>query len=137
MLTEAEGEALEGMVQGLIDRYGNAHVNPPQVLYVDRDCCSQGGMMGKFRASWPDLQVRLDIWHFLRRIASAVNTEAHPLYAPFMQDLSRAIYMFDRGDVEALRSAKQSEAEEKQVKQKHSVKIFRNTAFLRTSLCFI
>ena len=39
MLTDAEGDCLDEMAQGLVSRYKRSHVEPPKVLYVDRDCC--------------------------------------------------------------------------------------------------
>ena len=39
MLTDAEGDCLDEMAQGLVSRYEQSHVEPPKVLYVDRDCC--------------------------------------------------------------------------------------------------
>lgn len=58
---------------------------------------------------WDELQVRLDIWHFMRRFAAGVITEAHQLYGTFMARLSRCIFELDPDDVAALRLAKQGE----------------------------
>ena len=44
ILTESEGEeALKPMVTGLMHRYQKAAVDPPTLLYTDKDCCSQSG----------------------------------------------------------------------------------------------
>ena len=51
VLTESEGEeALKPMVDGLMHRYQKAAVQPPTLLYTDRDCCSQNGP-SKYQAS--------------------------------------------------------------------------------------
>ena len=43
ILTESEGaEGLRPMAQGLMERYQQARVDPPIILYSDRDCCAQG-----------------------------------------------------------------------------------------------
>ena len=48
ILTESEGEeALKPMVTGLMHRYQKAAVDPPTLLYTDKDCCSQSGPAGK------------------------------------------------------------------------------------------
>ncbi|KAK5612413.1 hypothetical protein CRENBAI_007039 [Crenichthys baileyi] len=60
-------------------------------------------------AEWNELQVCLDIWHFMRRFAAGVITEAHQLYGIFMARLSRCIFELDPEDVAALRLAKQGE----------------------------
>ncbi|XDV25488.1 hypothetical protein PO909_029404 [Leuciscus waleckii] len=58
---------------------------------------------------WDELQVRLDICHFMRRFAAGVITEAHQLYGTFMTRLFRCIFEVDPDDVPALRLAKQGE----------------------------
>lgn len=47
VLTTAEGAGLEELCQGIVRRYQNAGEPEPEVIYVDRDCCSQSG--GIFR----------------------------------------------------------------------------------------
>ncbi|GFR59667.1 hypothetical protein ElyMa_003513500, partial [Elysia marginata] len=58
---------------------------------------------------WKYLVVRLDIWHFMRRLASCVSSESHPLYATFLRKLSAAIFQWDEGDVKRLQVAKAKE----------------------------
>ena len=50
---------------------------------------------------WSDICVRLEIWHLIRRIASAGTTESHPLYATFMARLSQCTW---NGQVKIARS---------------------------------
>lgn len=93
VLTTAEGQGLKDMTSGLVRRYKNAGVDPPRVLYVDRDCCSKA--VPKMFHPWKNLIVRLDIWHFMRRLARAVKTESHQLYGVFMSKLSACIFEWD------------------------------------------
>ncbi|XP_061651844.1 uncharacterized protein LOC133488233 [Phyllopteryx taeniolatus] len=82
---------------------------PPQLLYVDRDCCCATGK-GKVAAmfgDWKDLMVQLDVWHLMRRFARGVTTDAHILYGPFMARLSLAIFEWDAEDRNLLRRAEQ------------------------------
>ncbi|XP_057697756.1 uncharacterized protein LOC130919232 isoform X1 [Corythoichthys intestinalis] len=113
VLTAEEGHGLRPMAAGLVRRYREAGVAPPAILYVDRDCCTpheQGQSLVRATfAEWDELQVHLDIWHFMRRFAAAVITEAHQLYGIFMARLSRCIFELDPEDVTALRLAKQGE----------------------------
>ena len=51
----------------------------------------------------------MDSWHFMRRIAKACSNESHPLYCPFMQKVSSAIFEWDLADVATLRTAKEGE----------------------------
>nr|XP_022334110.1 uncharacterized protein LOC111131067 [Crassostrea virginica]XP_022334111.1 uncharacterized protein LOC111131067 [Crassostrea virginica] len=71
-------------------QYRDARVDPPEVLYVDRDCCGPNYVGNKFE-DWGAAQVRLDIWHYICRISSCCTTEFHPLYAQFKHQLSRGI----------------------------------------------
>ncbi len=117
VLTAGEGQALDNMAAGLVKRYREAGEAPPKVMYVDRDCCSQHGpcRVKAMFAGWDELQVRLDIWHFMRRFAAGVTTEAHPLYGIFMARLSTCIFEWDPEDVAALRRAKEGELAAKRV----------------------
>jgi len=47
VLTTAEGAGLEELCQGVVRRYQNAGEPEPEVIYVDRDCCSQSGEIFK------------------------------------------------------------------------------------------
>ncbi|XP_056116177.1 uncharacterized protein LOC130092361 [Rhinichthys klamathensis goyatoka] len=108
VLTAQEGAGLDMMVDGLVKRYQQASVDPPAVLYVDCGCCTDVGetkLKTRFRG-WPDLMIRLDIWHFMRRIAVGCTTDAHQLYPIFMSQLSACIFEWDAADVSMLRKAK-------------------------------
>ena len=48
VVTAAEGAGLDAMFWGLQDRYRDARVDPPEVLYVDRDCCGPNYVGNKF-----------------------------------------------------------------------------------------
>lgn len=81
VLTAEEGPGLDNMVSGLINRYCQAGVASPLLLYVDCGCCIEKGQ-SKLQArfgGWPDLIIRLDIWH-MRRLAVGCTTDAHPIH---------------------------------------------------------
>lgn len=105
------------MAAGLMTRYRLAGEASPKIMYMDRDCCRQHGpcRVNAMFAEWDELQVRLDIWHFMRRFAAGVTTEAHPLYGIFMARLSTCIFEWDPEDVAALRRAKEGELTAKKV----------------------
>jgi hypothetical protein len=107
VLTAGEGYGLESMMKGVIDRYRQAEVSPPVLLYVDCNCCGESSINSVFRDShaWPDLEIRLDIWHFMRRFATAVTTESHRLYSVFMSQLSHCIFQWDKDDLDLLKKA--------------------------------
>ena len=58
---------------------------------------------------WYVSQIRLDIWHFMRRIARGCVSESHPLYGTFMGSLSSCIFEWDEADFNKLMSAKRGE----------------------------
>jgi len=100
VLTASEGAGLADMAAGLVRRYKQASQPAPLLLYVDRDCCSSA--TNHLFPQWTELQVRLDVWHFMRRLASCCTTEAHHLYGTFMSKLSACIFEWDKDDVELL-----------------------------------
>ncbi len=53
--------------------------------------------------------MRLDIWHFMRRLARGCTTESHPLYGTFMSQLSSCVYEWEERDVDLLMDAKKHE----------------------------
>ncbi|XP_022110160.1 uncharacterized protein LOC110989819 isoform X2 [Acanthaster planci] len=108
VLTAAEGQGLRKITRGLVERYQDAGVPPPpEVVYVDRDCC--GTRTSGLFNGWPNLQVRLDIWHFMRRFASTCSTESHQLYPFFLWRLSARIFSWSAEDVNRLREAKMNQ----------------------------
>ena len=111
VLTAQEGPGLDPMVSGLIERYTQAGAAPPVLLYVDCGCCSEEGqpkLQAKF-GGWPDLKIRLDIWHFMRRLAVGCTTDAHALYPLFMSRLSVCLFEWDAEDVALLRRVKREQ----------------------------
>lgn len=111
MTTSESLSNLDRMV-GLMERYAKALQPNPVVLYTDRDCCKAGDEKSKFQQlfhRWENLLVRLDSWHFMRRISKACTNESHPLYGVFMGKLSSAIFEWDQKDVDLLRQAKRGE----------------------------
>ncbi|XP_060927146.1 uncharacterized protein LOC133001557 [Limanda limanda] len=112
VLTAQEGPAVDIMAADLIRRHSNAGVAPPQLLYVNTECCREGTVQTKLKqrfGGWPDLIVRLDIYHFMKRLASGCTKDAHPLHPTFMAKLSSCIFKWDSGDVALLRRAKRAQ----------------------------
>lgn len=110
VLTASEGFGLGPMIEGLIKRYRVAGVAPPEILYVDRDCCGNTLLRRMFE-EWERMIIRLDVWHFMRRFAVGCTTDSHQLYATFMSRLSHCIFMWDQVDLAALKKAKHAELE--------------------------
>lgn len=92
-------------------------MDPPELLYVDTGCCIDKGqsMLQTRFGEWPNLKIRLDIWHFMRRLATGCTTDAHPLYPIFMARLSECIFEWDPHDIALLRRAKREQLEEEGV----------------------
>ncbi|XP_057189356.1 uncharacterized protein LOC130554003 [Triplophysa rosa] len=118
VLTASEGFGLAPMAAGIIKRYRDAGVPPPELLYVDRDCCGSTYLKKMFE-EWTNMEVRLDIWHFMRRIAVGCTTDSHQLYATFMARLSRCIFMWDQEDLHRFIVAKRAELESQLMQPSH------------------
>ncbi len=103
--------ALKPMADGLVKRYKDAGQEPPRVLYTDRECCgdNNGSKYNQLFDGWPNLMVRLDIYHYMRRFALGVTSESHPLYAVFMGRMASCIFEWDGTDVKRLEQAKREE----------------------------
>lgn len=75
-------------------------------------CCMEAGGETKLKVrfgGWPDLVVRLDIFHFKGRLAGGCTTDTHALYPIFMSSLSACIFELDPLDVSLLRRAKRGQ----------------------------
>ncbi|XP_023184849.1 uncharacterized protein LOC111607158 [Xiphophorus maculatus] len=114
VLTTGEGAGLEELCQGIVMRFRNAGEPEPQILYVDRDCCSESGVPPVLEWFRPwKTKVRLDIFHYMRRFTTGLTTEHHPLYGTFCSKLSCCIFEWDQDDVSCLKEAKRSELKKK------------------------
>ena len=59
------------------------------------------------------MPVRLDIWHFMRRLARGCTTEQHQLYPFFLRRLSACIFTWSADDLQRLIAAKKGQLSEK------------------------
>ena len=95
-------------------RYRDAAEPEPEIIYVDRDCCSVAGIPPVLTWFHPwRCHVRLDIWHWMRRFNSGLTTEHHPLYGTWCTRLSSCIFVWDPEDLALYRMAKESEYKNK------------------------
>ncbi|KAH3735329.1 hypothetical protein DPMN_041820 [Dreissena polymorpha] len=103
VMTSSEGHGLTPMLVGIINRYTKAEIPSPEILYLDRDCCGASPLQQVLQASaWNCTVVRLDIWHFMRRIATGCSTDSHALYSTFMGMMSNCIFNWDEEDFNVL-----------------------------------
>lgn len=111
VLTAHKGPGLDLMAAGLMERYRRAGVAPPITLYVDCGCCGDVGetKLKMCFNEWPNVIVRLDIWHFVQRLAVGCTTDAHLLYPTFMARMSACIFEWDADDVALLPRAKREQ----------------------------
>ena len=105
VMTSGEGHGLTPMLVGLVRRYTDGEMPPPEVLYVDRDCCGSTPLRQVLMTAGWRTEIRLDIWHFMRRIASGCTTDSHNLYSFFMGTLSNIIFHWDEHDLNLLKMA--------------------------------
>jgi hypothetical protein len=80
-------------------RFSDAGHPPSEVIYVDRDCCGTASILTLFDDWQTEVDVRLDVWHFMRRLSSGCNTDSHPLYGLFMRRLSSCIFAWDKDEL--------------------------------------
>ena len=118
VMTTGEGHGLTPMLVGLIKRYTNAQVPSPEIIYVDRDCCGPSPLRHVISKSTWNTKIRLDIWHFMRRIATGCTTDSHQLYSSFMGLLSNCIFHWDKDDLQLLIKSKRAELKAQHVTAK-------------------
>ena len=100
--SDEDGRWLDGAVRGGRPAGPDGYLRRPRLLLF-----LYGGLkVSEMFSRWPDVTVRLDIWHFMRRFAAAVTTESHALYATFMAKLSACVFEWQADDIAALRAAK-------------------------------
>ena len=113
LLTIKEFGGIKSMVRGLVHRYKKRGKAAPSVLYTNRDCCSsapgQPGKVQQMFIAWPDLNVCLNIGHFMRWLAVGCSTYAHQLHGTFMAMMASCILELDPMDMVALQKAKKAE----------------------------
>ncbi|XP_070539358.1 uncharacterized protein [Ptychodera flava] len=105
VLAAVEGCGLHPMVDGIVQRYSCANEPPPDLLYVDRNCCGMQNRLQTMFSGWPYLKIRLDISHFMRQFAAACTSDSHQLYDTFMQRLSSCIFEWSSEDLDRLKAA--------------------------------
>ncbi len=66
----------------------------PKVAYVDDECC--GAWPSVLQAAWPNIHVRLDCMHAIRRLTQTTTSTQHPRHGKFCAMLSRAVYEPDQ-----------------------------------------
>lgn len=92
--------------------YKMADFPPPDCIWVDRGCCVESGTPSLMKIFHPwKSTLRLDIFHFIRRLGLAADSEHHPAFGAFMSHLSYAIFKWNKDDLDLLRSAKKAELE--------------------------
>ena len=108
-MTAGEGHGLDLMLVGVINRFTSAKISSPEITYVDWDCCGPSTLQRVLTASAWNTGIKLDIWHFMRRIATGCSTDSHRLYSSFMGMLSNCIFHWDEEDLSLLIKCKRKE----------------------------
>ena len=65
----------------------------PSIAYVDDECC--GSWLPVLRAAWPDIHVRLDVMHAMKRLTQTTTSTRHPYHGRFCAMLSKAFLHTD------------------------------------------
>ncbi|KAH3738519.1 hypothetical protein DPMN_045154 [Dreissena polymorpha] len=98
-MTTSEGHGLTNMLVKIVKRYKKADIPPTEILYLDCDCCGASPLQDVLKPSdWKHTVVRLDIWHYMRRIATGCSTDSHALYSTFMGLMSNCIFIWYEED---------------------------------------
>ena len=103
---EESVKMLKPMADGLISRFKRAEEDPPQLMYVDRGCCSNkcSTSIEALFQEWVEagMVVRLDIFHWMNRFEAAIRTTSHPKYGLFKNAMAGAIFAYNKNDVDKI-----------------------------------
>jgi len=79
----------------------------PKVVYVDEECC--GAWASTLHDIWPEVQIKLDAAHALRRVMQTTSCTQHPWHGQFCAMLAEAVYTEDLSEADRLRRARERE----------------------------
>ena len=94
----AKPEASKPCMQELFDRGVR-----PRVVYVDDECC--GCWLQVLRTFWPDVVVKLDPMHAMKRLTETTASTQHPDHGSFCATLANCIFKYDTKVMERLSCA--------------------------------
>ena len=75
----------------------------PKLAYVDKDCC--GAWASVLKTAWPNIHIRLDSMHAIKRLTQTTTSTQHPLHGSFCAELSKSIFSADATILQRLRKA--------------------------------
>ena len=75
----------------------------PRIVYVDDECC--GCWLQMLRTFWPDVAVKLDPMHAMKRLTETTASTQHPDHGSFCTKLSNCIFKYDAKVMERISRA--------------------------------
>ena len=85
----------------------------PKLVYVDDECCGEWPSI--LKTFWPNVMIRLDGMHAIRRLTKTVTCTQHPYHMRFCSALAEAVYTQDEATLARLSSARLREGYGKNV----------------------
>ena len=125
-MTTGGGHGLTSIMVSIMNTYTKTQVSSPKITYVDRDFCRASTLQEVLTASARNTVIWLDIWHFMRRIATGCTTDSHQLYASFIGPLSNCIFHWDKQDLGSVVKMKHNELTAQHLFIKSDVDITKN-----------
>ena len=108
-------EDLEDMVDSISLRYEEAQQLPPSIIYQDKECCSgkkkslvsvgesssdttsqhckETKMLKLWRRLNPSIVLKLDIFHWMRRLLRGITNEKHIFVPGFFREIRLAVFV--------------------------------------------
>ena len=116
----AKPDASKQCMQELFDRGVR-----PKIVYVDDECC--GGWSQMLQTFWPDVVVKLDPMHAMKRLTETTSSTQHPDHGSFCSKLTSCVFKYDGKVMERISQAWLTEHGDstlpQQVKQKYVPRI--------------
>jgi len=111
----------------------------PKVVYVDDECC--GAWRPLLQNLWPEVVIRLDGYHAIRRLTGTTTSTQHPWHGTFCAQLSKALYTYDAGELRRLQEARtkagESKALPKETKSKYVPRVIADAERIEKAIGFV
>ena len=126
MVNDDSTEQLEDLVEAIALRYAEAQEPPPHTIYQDKECCSgfretvapvhviddlcrtnrrETKMLRLFRRLNPSIVLKLDIFHWMRRLLKGITNEKHAFVPGFFREIRMAMFVLFKEDFDRLLQA--------------------------------
>ena len=126
LVNDDSTDQLEDLIEAIAKRYEDAQQPPPHTIYQDKECCSgiretgssvhvvdersppqhthrrETKMLKLYRRLNPFIVLKLDIFHWMRRLLRGITNEKHAFVPGFFREIRLAVFVLFKEDFDRL-----------------------------------